>query len=237
MNNNNLHNKNSAIFIAAVLVAGVFAISSPLTVYGQQYEQDYQQDYDSSYYQSDPRIDDRSQSIKPSQKANCDNKNINVNDINQIQRQNQAVGNTIGTAAALNGESLTGEEALNALTGNDDPLANIDRNIVNICINSNDNTLTGTFTATQTQTPTEPQTCEECFELFLSRAQIEEFLNLFGTDISLGQICASFEMNGAESETEFISDLERLLDLEHDDAVALVECLKNAGIDFRDAPV
>ena len=152
-----LTKKTNAIFLAIVLVAGVFAISSPLTVYGQQYEQDYQQDYESSYYPSDPRMDDKSHS-KQSQRANCDNKNINVNDINQIQRQNQAVGNTIGTAAALNGESLAGEEALKALTGNGDPLFNIDRNIVNICINSNDNTLTGTFTPTQTQTPPEPTT-------------------------------------------------------------------------------
>ena len=90
--------KINACFLAIVLVAGVFAISSPLTVYGQQYEQDYQQDYDSSYYPSDPRMDDKSHSAKLGQKANCDNENINVNDINQIQRQNQAVGNTIGTA-------------------------------------------------------------------------------------------------------------------------------------------
>ena len=46
MNNNKLHNKNSAIFIAAILVAGVIAISSPFSAYAQQYEQDYQQDYD-----------------------------------------------------------------------------------------------------------------------------------------------------------------------------------------------
>ena len=158
MNNNILHNKNSAIFIAAVLVAGVFAtISSPLAVYGQQYEQDYD-----SYYQSDPRMDDHSydkkHSDKKGQSANCDNKNVNINDIRQIQRQSQAVGNTIGEAATLNGESISGEEALNALTGNGDPsgspLLNIDRNIVNICINSNENELEGTFVPTQGQDAT-----------------------------------------------------------------------------------
>jgi hypothetical protein len=40
LNNNKLH-KNSAIFIAVVLVAGVVAISSPFTAYAQQYEQEY----------------------------------------------------------------------------------------------------------------------------------------------------------------------------------------------------
>ena len=81
-------------FLAIVLVAGVFAISSPLTVYGQQYQQD---DY-ASYYPADPRMDDKSHSHKQSQKANCDNKNINVNDINQIQRQNLAVPIVLPTA-------------------------------------------------------------------------------------------------------------------------------------------
>ena len=167
--------KTSAILLATVLVAGVFAIYSPLTVYGQDYSHNYQQDYDSSYYQSDPRMDDLSHSDKKhsdkkGQSANCDNTNVNLNDINQIQRQNQAVGNTIDTAATLNGESLTGEETLNALTGNGGPLVNIDRNIVNICINSNDNTLTGTFTSTQTQTPLPPcaEDVEACFAENLS---------------------------------------------------------------------
>ena len=146
--------KTSAILLATVLVAGVFAISSPLTVYGQHYSHNYQQDDDSSYYQSDPRMDDRSHSDKKGESANCDNTNVNLNDINQLQRQNQAVGNTIDTAATLNGESLTGDEALNAITGNGDGtggLLNLDRNIINICFNSNANFLSGTFDGTQGQ--------------------------------------------------------------------------------------
>ena len=91
---------------------------------------------------------------KKGESANCDNTNVNLNDINQVQRQNQAVGNTIDTAATLNGESLTGDEALNAITGNGDGtggLLNLDRNIINICFNSNANFLSGTFDGTQGQ--------------------------------------------------------------------------------------
>jgi hypothetical protein len=166
-----LTKKINAIFLTIVLIAGAFAISSPLTVYGQQYQQDYslnyQQDYDSSYYHSShPRMHDN-HSAKPNQKANCDNENVNVNDLSQVQRQEQAIGNNVDDAAVdeatLDGQQLTPEEeALNAITGNGDggskSLLNIERNIVNICINSNDNTLTGTFTSTQTQTPPTPPT-------------------------------------------------------------------------------
>jgi hypothetical protein len=122
---------------------------------------------------------DKKHSDKKGQSANCDNTNVNLNDINQIQRQNQAVGNTIDTAATLNGESLTGDEALNALTGNGDGtggLLNLDRNIINICINSNDNTLTGTFTAEQSQPPLPPcagaEDIEACYQQFLNDNQL-----------------------------------------------------------------
>ncbi len=159
--------KINACFLAIVLIAGTFAISSPLTVYGQQYEQDYshnyQQDYHSSYYySSDPRMHDN-HSAKPSQKANCDNENVNVNDLSQVQRQEQAIGNNVDDAAVdeatLDGQQLTPEEeALNAITGNGDggsqSLLNIERNIVNICINSNDNELAGAFFGVQNQEDT-----------------------------------------------------------------------------------
>ena len=119
--------KINAIFLTIVLVAGLFAISSPLTVYGQQYEQDYlhnyQQDSDSSYYySSDPRMHDN-HSAKPGQKANCDNENVNINDLSQVQRQEQAIGNNVDDAAVdeatLDGQQLTPEEeeALNAING------------------------------------------------------------------------------------------------------------------------
>jgi hypothetical protein len=82
--------KINAIFLAIVLIARAFAISSPLTVYGQQYEQhylhNYQQDYESSYYPSEPPLmDDKSHSAKQFQKANYDNENVNVNDLSRTK--------------------------------------------------------------------------------------------------------------------------------------------------------
>ena len=155
MNNNKLQNTSSAIFLAAVLVAGVFAISAPLIAYGQQYEQDYE-----SYYPSDPGMKDKSHSAKQIQKANCDNKNINVNGIDQRQIQNQLVDNTLAGStddASIAGQELTPEEAFAALNGNGDPLINAERNILNVCFNDNDNELTNDFTGDQTQTgPTIP---------------------------------------------------------------------------------
>ncbi len=245
----------SAIFLVIVLIAGAFAISSPLTVYGQQYEQDYQQDYDSSYYQSDPRMNDDHHSDKKGQSANCDNTNVNLNDINQLQRQNQAVGNTIDTAATLNGESLTGEEALNAITGNGDPtggpLLNLDRNIINICINSNDNTLSGTFDASQGQDAGETGvTCDGCFDRLTPTIQdaIDAFLLSTTGDITISatpNVVIPGSINTIEQLCAFLTVINvtpaqfQLLIQQFDTAIpgvdvtiatALVNCLVEAGV-------
>ena len=150
-----LTKKYNAIFLAIVLVVGVFAISSPLTVYGQQYEQDYE----SAYYPSHPGMAEDNQLVKI-QKANCDNDNVNVNDLSQVQRQEQTLRsggfNPDAGDAALSGQDLTPDEAFAAINGNGDPLITAERNILNVCFNDNDNELSGDFTGTQTQTPPTP---------------------------------------------------------------------------------
>ena len=216
--------KINACFLAIVLIVGTFAISSPLTVYGQQYEQGYE----SSSYPSEPPVMDDSQSVKPSQKANCDNNNVNINDIEQKQSQRQAIDNTLASGAndGITGQELTSEEALNALTGNGDPLLNIDRNILNVCFNHNDNTLTGLFSANQGQVGTPvPQTCEECFETFLTDAEIEQF----GT--SLAEVCLALSSEEISAE-QFVSDLVAEVGVPLERANDLVECLIEAGIEF-----
>ena len=65
-----------------------------------------------------------------------------------------------GADEGITGQELTPEEALDPITGTVDPLVNIDRNILNVCFNDNDNTLTGLFSANQGQTgviPPEPE--------------------------------------------------------------------------------
>jgi hypothetical protein len=120
-----MNNKNSAIFLATVLVAGMIGISSPLAAFGDAY-----------------------------QSAKCDNTNVNINGIDQkqIQQQDQ-IGELEEETAALNGQEMTPEEALNALNGNGngEPLLNLERNIVNVCINENDNELDAEFYPFQQQ--------------------------------------------------------------------------------------
>lgn len=94
---------------------------------------------------------------KHTKNAKCDNTNININGIDQEQIQRQGITNDLGTEkSGLTGqqENLTPtEEEMNALNGNngEEPLLNIDRNIVNVCINDNENELTSIFTGTHSQ--------------------------------------------------------------------------------------
>ena len=142
MNNNKLH-KNSAIFIAVVLVAGVITISSPFTalvqnVNGQTSEQT----------------------------GFCQNSNVNLNDVIQLQSQRQQIDSNVKEAPELSAQQLlTPEDALSAVidvgTANGDSffeaLLNTTANIVNVCFNINNNDLSGpTFTggAGQAQTGT-----------------------------------------------------------------------------------
>jgi hypothetical protein len=148
LNNNNLY-KNSAIFLAAIiLTGGIFGIySSPLTAFGEKY-----------------------------QSAKCDNTNVNINGIDQDQIQRQDAKDNLSNEPGLTGQELIPENAMNPLTGNngngdDEPLLDIERNIVNLCINDNENELTGIFRGEQNQN-NNPLTCQECFTENLEPIQI-----------------------------------------------------------------
>ena len=82
----------------------------------------------------------------------CDNINLNFNHIEQIQRQNQEDSQTtdngqqLSTMEGLNlgdsGGPLSNiEDTLTDANINDESLLNLDRNIVTVCINNNDNFL------------------------------------------------------------------------------------------------
>ena len=233
--------KTSAIFLAIVLVVGVFAISSPLTVYGQQYEQDYE----SAYYPSHPGMAEDNQHVKI-QKANCDNDNVNVNDLSQVQRQEQTLRsggfNPDAGDAPLSGQDLTPDEAFAAINGNGDPLITAERNILNVCFNDNDNELSGDFTGTQTQT--EPTiTCEECFEesippeaLAILITSLEGGITIIvdGEEIpinSLAQLCAALQdATLLEAQNFFIRELNGFL------ALSLLVCLDDV-FDFENPDI
>ncbi len=112
MNNKfNRLQKNSAMLLATILVAGIIGISFPIAVFAQGYDG----------YKSEIR-DGKSHSMK--QIADCKLLNVNINSITQEQTQ-------------LNGQELTPEEISNVLNGNGEPLVDINRNVVNICFSIN----------------------------------------------------------------------------------------------------
>lgn len=116
MNKNNF-TKNNAILIKTVLLTGIIGIFSSLVAASGE------------IYQS----------------AKCDNTNVNINGIEQTQLQRQFENNELDQT--LNEEDLMEEEALDVLlNGDGESLLNIERNIVNVCINDNENTLTESFT-------------------------------------------------------------------------------------------
>jgi len=172
----------NALFLASILVVGIIGISS-FTAYGEIY-----------------------------QSAKCDNTNVNINGINQEQIQRQSENNHFDTSET-EAQQLTPEEALNALTNNNngEPLLNVERNIVNICINDNDNELTGIFRGQQesgNNNENGPTTCEECFEEKLSDTSLDNFLGfLSGVGWGLTEFCNALADQEGEGAIELAVEL------------------------------
>jgi hypothetical protein len=142
-----LNNKNSAIFLATVLVAGIIGISSPFTAFAQGYNgYEYEEKEYNNYDQSKP--DRKYDKFKPVyQHVNCENHNkINIG-VNQDQTQQTE--NTAGGEANLNSQQLTPEETWKTLDGNSngnkEPSLNTERNILEFCIDNTDGDFTTHF--------------------------------------------------------------------------------------------
>src|SRR5215204_6216494 len=73
-----------------------------------------------------------------------------------------------------------------------------------------------------------PTTCEECFEQFLSEAQLSAFL---GTALTLEQYCEAIEPGGvlADDEAQVRADL-AAGDIPETTIDAIIECLQNLGL-------
>ncbi|MFB5600503.1 MAG: hypothetical protein ACE5SW_09785 [Nitrososphaeraceae archaeon] len=115
--------------VAAVLVGGTtFSLGVPSSFAQPYYEDPYAQDP----YAKDDRKKASDVNI---QKIKCFNKNTNVNgvDVNQIPDQNGL--------AEVEAQGLEGGEnmAANAINNGEGNGLNLDRNLVNFCINDNDN--------------------------------------------------------------------------------------------------
>jgi hypothetical protein len=97
-----------------------------------------------------------------SQNVICDNINLNLNHIEQVQRQNQKNSQTTdnlqqpSVIEGLNPRDSGGllsniEDTFTDANINDESLLNLDRNIINVCINDNINFLDAELVGTQEQ--------------------------------------------------------------------------------------
>jgi hypothetical protein len=155
-----MDNKNNIMFFATILI-GVVGICSPLSVFAQEYNEYEYEGYntydpyskDSRYETHDPYMSERSndKSISPYQSAYCDNSNVNIIGLDQNQIQRQTQNNESIQEQALDAQQLTPEEAWNSLNDNNngESLLNIDRNMVNVCLNDNENSLIASFSGLQ----------------------------------------------------------------------------------------
>jgi hypothetical protein len=122
--------------ITLIIAAGLLALSPSMIGNAQAQMYDNQYGYDNNYYQDDNRYSYEKNDPKSShtdiQKIKCVNSNINVNGIDITQIPHDA------TVLAATNEG--GVEGANTQNGNG--LAdriNLERNLVNICVNVNDN--------------------------------------------------------------------------------------------------
>jgi hypothetical protein len=156
MSNNNNRMIVFASILGAILATSILALNpSTITNVGAQMYGD-QYGYDSNYYQDDNRYGyDNNHPEKKNvnvQKIKCVNSNINVNgvDITKIPRDDIA-----GVAAA--NEAGEGPDGANTQNGNGlGDKINFDRNLVNVCVNVNDNEQTKV--TPPGETPPEPVT-------------------------------------------------------------------------------
>lgn len=141
---------------------------------------------------------------------------------------------------------------MNALNGNNgEPLLNIDRNIVNVCINDNENELTSIFTGTQSQ---EQEPIKPWVICFLNGDIIDEIeftlqlpgfieLELPGVDLIIGadvltieQLCRVLENHTPQltvDQLPLILDVLGIdvgVDLSQESLEILEQCLIDAGI-------
>jgi hypothetical protein len=218
-----------ASILGAILATSILALNpSTITSAGAQMYGD-QYGYDSNYYQDDNRYGyDNNHPKKSShgdiQKINCVNSIINVNGVDIIQIPQDGTATAAATANEAGPEGTA--DAANTQNGNGlaDKI-NFDRNLVNVCVNNNDNEQV----KISFQEPEEPLSCEECFNQFLTQQQIDDLLSECCDVANLAEFCLAGEQGTVIiNRVEFT---EQLIDvgLTLDDSNNLIECLESAG--------
>jgi len=207
--------------IVAIVAAGLMALS-PSSLIGNAQAQMYANDYgyDNNYYQDDNRyIYDKKESKSSHvdiQKIKCVNSNINVNgiDITQIPQDDTA------TAAANEAADATGAQNGNGWADR----INFEKNLVNICINVNDNE------QVKVSPPEEEETCEDCFSV-LTEIQKNRLLNLVEAS-SIPAYCERLldTPNSCQENSSVISALGSVPEITPDHISDIVQCLIDKGV-------
>ena len=143
----------------------------------------------------------------------CNNINVNLNGFS---------GNAIGASPALGALTTEAQAAdedeigATSFESGGGRTSGHDSDSRFVCINNNNNVIVERE---------EPLTCEECFETFLTDAEIEQF----GT--SLAEVCLALSSEEISAE-QFVSDLVAEVGVPLERANDLVRCLIEAGIEF-----
>jgi hypothetical protein len=215
-----------ASILGAILTTGLLALNPSMVgnAGAQMYRDHY--GYDSNYYyQDDNKYGyDNNHQKKSShvdiQKIKCVNSNINVNgiDITQIPQD----GTTTAESANEGSADAANTENGNGLTG-----INLERNLVNICVNVNHNEQVKVSTPEE-----EPGPCETCFTTHLTAAQQQFVLENAEQGDTFAEICEFLqenENNPEESDIVF-NDIGGIPGITETQQNALYNCLVQSGV-------
>ena len=211
--------------ITVIVAAGLLALSPSMigNAQAQMYANEY--GYDNNYYQDDNRYSYDKNDPKSShidiQKIKCVNSNINVNgiDVTEIPQDGDA------TAAAAN---EGGPEAANTQNGNGlSDRINFERNLVNICVNVNDNEQLKVSAPEE-----EPSACETCFTTNLNSTQQRFVLDRAEQGDTFAEICEFLQENpnSQEESNIVINDIRSIPTTSTQQQQDLFNCLVRSGV-------
>ena len=249
MNKIILAKRNSAIFLATLLVLGTIATILPTAqaqpYYEEEYESEYtkyMQDYKSEYPlypdNSDYKSKDSSSSVI--NKIKCNNINSNNNGVDV----SLGVPNNEDAIAEVQAADDEGQETTaNGLYGERNGYKQNDNGFKFVCVNNNDNennVIVSNETISEPEPIPLPQptiTCEKCFDLILTGDEEVIVFNVLSSlvgPITLEQFC-TLPISGFISEDELIFALgSAISSLEQFERIInLIECLLEAGIVFE----
>lgn len=225
-----MRNHKFLVLSFVLVVSGIsLLILSPLIIsnaQGQMYKDQYDniRQYDDRYNNNNPGSKDKSLShlgIK------CDNRNININNIDQDSNQIPA-DSTVTTAA-------NGQNDDNDIYYDDNSKFN--KNLISICINNNDNRqiINNNNNNNNNILPEEGQKCDKCFTESLSAQELKSVLDYINSlDLSLEGVCyllaAPEEIVPNDQKLILLDDIFAFSQIDLDSREDILDCLAKLGI-------